>query len=300
MRSVYVLVLLVLALVLSAGSTGAQSSPPGTDIFLSDLSLQGNQWKVGKPFNITSRQGYDNQPYFFPNGKNLLFTSIHEDGQADVYRYDISRKQSERLTNTPESEYSPTLTPDGKFFSVVRVEADKTQRLWKFPLRRGNPEVVLENIKPVGYHLWLDAKTIVVFVLGTPSTLQIVDVPTGKAEKVGESVGRCIAAVPRQAKMTFVHWLGEHDGMIEEMDIRSHKSTPLLKLFPENEFYAWTPDGVLITASGSKLYYWRPGTEGKWQEFADLTREGIKGISRLAVSPRGDRLAFVAEDGGSR
>ena len=32
-----------------------------------------------------------------------------------------------------------------------------------------------------------------------------------------------------------------------------------------------------------------------WKEIADLSSAGVKGITRLAVSPRGDRLAFVAD-----
>ena len=72
---------------------------------------------------------------------------------------------------------------------MVRVEADATQRLWKFPLAGGKPILVLEKIKPVGYQAWIDQNTLALFILGAagkPSTLQIVDVRTEKAEVIAE------------------------------------------------------------------------------------------------------------------
>jgi len=68
-----------------------------------------------------------------PDGHGVLYTSIRNK-QADIYRYDLQSGATTQVTNTAESEYSPTLMPDRKNISVVRVEADgKTQRLWKFP-----------------------------------------------------------------------------------------------------------------------------------------------------------------------
>jgi hypothetical protein len=68
----------------------------------------------------------------------------------------------------------------------------------------------------------------------------------------------------------------------------------MVAAFPENEYYAWAPDGTLITARGSTLFAFRPGTDSTWVEFADLAGHGIRGISRLAVSADGSRLALVA------
>ena len=48
---------------------------------------------------------------------------------SDIYRYDIASQAISQVTNTPEAEYSPTVTPDGRHISVIRVESDGTQRL---------------------------------------------------------------------------------------------------------------------------------------------------------------------------
>jgi hypothetical protein len=59
------------------------------------------------------------------------------------------------------------------------------------------------------------------------------------------------------------------------------------------DFHVWTPGGVLLTASGSRILAW---VDGRWDVAADLAADGVRGISRLAINARGDRLAFVAED----
>jgi hypothetical protein len=47
-------------------------------------------------------------------------------------------------------------------------------------------------------------------------------------------------------------------------------------------------------ANGAKLFKFDPAKDKEWQEAADFASAGIKAITRLAVSPRGDKLALVA------
>src|SRR6267378_1894361 len=96
-------------------------------------------------------------------------------------------------------EYSPTPLPDGKGFSVIRVEADSTQRLWAFDRDGSRPRLVLDSIKPVGYHAWADAHALVLFVLGSPPTLQIADAgsPGARGEVLAHDIGRSLQRIPR-------------------------------------------------------------------------------------------------------
>ena len=75
--------------------------------------------KPGAARRVTTWEGYDNQPSFTPDGAAILYTSIRADNQADIYRHGLADNSTMRLTETEEAEYSPTVTPDGKFFSVV-------------------------------------------------------------------------------------------------------------------------------------------------------------------------------------
>src|SRR5256884_6786780 len=195
--------LIVVGLAVTASAQVASPSPtpnpapPSSDIYIIDVKSYDGELEFSPPVKINATTGYNNQPFFLPNGRSILYTSIR-DKQADIYRYDISTKATTQITNTPESEYSPTLMPDEKNISVVRVEADGTQRLWKFPLAGGAPSLVLENIKPVGYHLWVDDDTLALFVLGKPNTLQLVDLRTGKAQVIADNPGRILRRVPHE------------------------------------------------------------------------------------------------------
>jgi hypothetical protein len=55
---------------------------------------------------------------------------------------------------------------------------------------------------------------------------------------------------------------------------------------------AWTPDGMLVMADKDVLYGWRKG-ERAWRALADLGALGLHGVTRIAISPKGDRVAFV-------
>lgn len=266
-------------------------APPAGDIFIIDLKDE-KKLKVGQPTRITSGAGYNNQPSFLPDGQSILYTSIR-DKQADIYRYDIRSGATTQVTNTPESEYSPTLMPDGKSISVVRVEADGTQRLWKFPLAGGEPLLILENLKPIGYHLWIDDHTLALFILGKPNTLQLAAVQTGKADFVIDNPGRILRRIPRADKFSFVHKVSDQEWLIKSFDLKSRAVTTIIKTFPGVEDYAWTPKGLLLMARDSKLFS-RKESDWAWVEIADFSNAGLRNITRIAVSPKGDRIAVVA------
>ncbi len=53
---------------------------------------------------------------------------------------------------------------------------------------------------------------------------------------------------------------------------------------------------TLVMARGGKLYQATLESQsGAWREIADWTAQNIRNITRLAVSPSGKRLAFVAD-----
>ena len=277
-------------------SPSPAATPGFSDIFIVDIKNERGGMQFGQPLKFTTFVGYNNQPSFLPDGRSILYTSIR-DKQADIYRYDLRSRATSQITNTAESEYSPTLMPDGKNISVVRVEADGTQRLWKFPLAGGQPSLILEHIKPVGYHLWIDDHTLALFILGAkgkPNTLQIVDTRTGKAETIAENPGRILRRIPHQNKFSFVHKISDREWTIKEFDLRTRTSASLTATLPGVEDYAWLPSGRLLMAKDSKLFSLVPLRGKNWEEIEDFSKAGLKGITRIAVSPKGDRMAIVA------
>jgi Tol biopolymer transport system component len=273
-------------------------APPPTEVFLVSLSPDTDSGiRLGTPENISNSPGYDNQPSFVPAGTAILFTSNRDEGQTDIFRYELASRSLKPMTRTPESEYSPTVTPSGDRFSAIRVEADGTQRLWQFPLTgAGEPTLVLPDVKPVGYHAWADARTLVLFVLGEPATLRSANVATGRADVLAERPGRCIARMP-DGRVSFVQkGATGNPSQIVALDPETRRITPIAEAMQGQEDYAWLPDGRLLMATGAKIFLWDKDYRVKvWREVADLSAAGIRNITRMAVSPDGRRLAFVAD-----
>jgi Tol biopolymer transport system component len=295
--------LLAAALQASPGAAppAAPATPPSTEVYVAaiEASPDGNI-RLAAPENVSNNPGYDNQPFFAPSGDRILFTSMRDGKQTDIYEYTFASRSTKALIQTPESEYSPTPAPGGRV-SVIRVEADGTQRLWAFSAGGGPLSLVLAGVKPVGYHAWADDRTLVLFVLGEPATLRIADATTGKAEVFAERPGRCITRTPG-GKVSFVQKsAGKEPWQIEELDVATKTSTRVTETLEGREDYAWLPDGRLLMASGSKIFIWGKDSRVQvWQEVADLSSTGIGNVTRLAVSPDGKRLAFVADEKPAR
>src|SRR5262249_9562032 len=128
----------VLSTVLALWTGSAVAQAPDADVYLAALRVSGGQVSLGPLRNITQRAGYDNQPFFTRDSKGILYTARIDDKQTDIFRYDLQSQRTERVTNTPEGEYSATPLPGGGF-SVIRVEPDSAQRLWRFDDAGSNP-----------------------------------------------------------------------------------------------------------------------------------------------------------------
>lgn len=276
----------------------AQAAPPATDVYLAPLTIRGMQITVGAPLNITSRPGYDNQPSFTPDGRAVLYTSIR-DGQSDIYRYDLESKATTRLTTTPESEYSATVMPGGRRFSVIRVEKDSTQRLWSFDMSGGDPRLVLEAVKPVGYHAWLDSTTLALFVLGQPNALVVASTTSVRVDTLARDIGRSLATPPGgQASATFTFVKRNADstwGVIAGIkDNAGWRTQPVMSLPRGAEYVVWPGPDRAVTATGTKILI-RTALTAPWVEAGDFEAAGIRSITRLAISRDGQWIAFAAE-----
>ena len=151
----------------------------------------------------------------------------------------------------------------------------------------------------MGYHLWIDDHTLALFIVGgsgKPNYLEIYDTQTGKSEFVAENPGRVLRRVPNRNQFSFVHKVSNDHWEIKAFDLRTHTSASLFETLRGSEDYAWLPDGELLMARDSKVFMVTPLSGQKWTQADDFAVAGVAGISRIAVSPRGDRLAMVVRN----
>ncbi len=279
-----------------AAAATEPTQPLDADIWVAELTPgEGGLPSLGAPREAIRRPGYDNQPHFTPDGRGFWFAALDEHtSQTDIWRWNLDGSLEQVVLSAPESEYSPTPLPDGTGLSVVRVEADSTQRLWRIPLDGSTEEPILPNLEGIGYHAWAADDRVVVFVLDTPPTLRVADPAAGPAEVVAEGIGRSIQRIPGTEAVSFVRLEEGRPPLLMRYDAATGTLEPIVETLGGGEFHAWTPDGTLLMAEGAALYAWRPDEAATWTEIGRLDRWRIR-ITRLAVSPDGRHIALVVE-----
>jgi len=271
------------------------SQPPASEIYLVDVSYSSaGEMGFRKPINITHRKGYDNQPSFSNDGKFLYYVSIREDKQADIYKYEIATGTTTQFTKTTESEYSPTETPDGKYISVVRVEKDSAQRIWKFPLNGNQPELVFKKVDSIGYHCWITNDSVALFVLGKPERLTTVG-KSMKTKAFADHIGRCTTKIPGTKSLSFISKRMGKDSItwrICRLD-ENGKVNTIVETLKGSEDYCWTSTGKILMAQGPIIYSNAPAQNKKWNELINFSSSGIKKINRISLSSDSKKLAIV-------
>ncbi len=295
-------VALVLPPTLAQAQTPASTGGvPSTDVFLSRITMRDGAVIVQPPINLTRRDGYDNQPTFDARGRVLYYTrrapnallrDSVRDVQTDIWRYALDGSDHAPAMVTAESEYSAQVTPDGQSLTVIRVERDSAQHLWRMPLTAagGTAERLVGRVKPVGYYAWVGAQ-VAMFVLGSPATLQLMDTLSGRIDTIARDIGRGVKRVPGTSRVTFVQRVGA-SWYIDEVDLTTRAVTRLVQTLPGVDEYAWVDSTTMIAGTATTLQQWTRGQRG-WSVAADLKFAPVTNISRVTVDPTGTWLAFV-------
>jgi hypothetical protein len=276
-----------------AQATNPSPAPtPEFEIYLAPLTGSGPSLKVGSPKNISNHPGYDNQPKFEADDRSIVFTRGEIATRTDIYRYDLDTARLSPVKETAESEYSATPMPDGDGYGVIRVELDGTQRLWRLNRARAD-EILVPGIKPIGYFAFPEVGVVAAFVLGSPPTLQLIDLKTQEPTLVASNVGRSLQKIPGRRAVSFLHKISAEEWRIKEVDAKGAVKD-IARAPKGREDYTWLQDGTLLISSGAKILALKPGLDADWREIGDLEAFGLKDLTRLAANARGDLLAIVA------
>jgi Tol biopolymer transport system component len=288
MKKVFCVLLMVLPLL--------AMSQVGSEIYLLDVQLSGSSITVSNPVNVTRHPGYDNQPSFHTSKPLLFYSSFNDDGRSDIKVYDYKTGKTTSLTSTTEREYSPTLTPDGKFISCIIQRDNDAQDLGKYPLEGGEPITLIDNLI-VGYHAWVDENNLILFVLGEPMTVQWYDLKNKTNTVLANNIGRSLHKIPGENAMSFVHKKSANEWVINRLDIASKKITTVTSSLKDSEDITWTNDGRIISSDGEKLFFYNTKAKNGWKEIEmNLGGTKISGITRLAITKDGKKLAIVVSE----
>lgn len=264
---------------------------PETDIWLFKLDKKDSAYIYRDGLNITNRAGYDNQPCFTPDGKQVLYVGICEDNQADIYSYMIARHESHRLTNTPESEYSPQLTPDGLGITCVVVEKDSAQRIWQYDLQGRFKYMVSPGTDSVGYYTWLNKDSLLYYKLTEPHSLHALNLQNGKDAWICDHPSRAFKPVP--GTKNFVYAVKDSASMTCRLYNPVLRSSSVYCHYPSlSEDFIWNEALGLVKSEGASLLRYNPRSQ-RWETFLSFEKAGIKKITRFAFDAHNKQLLIV-------
>ncbi|HXP53037.1 MAG TPA: hypothetical protein VN922_24040 [Bacteroidia bacterium] len=294
----------------------AQQKPPvanlpGTEIYLINIQQKGNSFSLAdttKPLDISNNKGYDNQPVFIEKLNAIAYVSSRENKPTDVYLYDLTTKKTKQFTNNDEAEYSPKLTPSGKFISVVK---GPEQNLTRIALDGTQTMKIYTCKDSIGYYCWIDSNKIAAVVLTNPISLKLIDTRHGTETYLMDSIGRSLFKYDKGIVLCQMrhngNWVAYLDVTTKpkrEHDVKNRQYQPIfqegcvdwIQLPAGTEDFYTTEDGWIFSSNGSRIVYCNVKELNKgWQILADLKSMGISKIFRLAVNKNKSKLAFVTE-----
>lgn len=267
-------------------------SQTNTEIYIFDYENIDNKITLSNPINISDNEGYDSQPYFLPNSEEILFSS-NRNKQTDLVKYFLKTHQKEWILNTSASEYSPTLTPDKKSISYIKLEENGTQLLWFFNLETQKESILIPDLK-IGYHVWFDENTIVSFVLGEPHTLQITKLDSQKHQIIDSAIGRSLHKIPNKNLISYVSKKNEK-WSIQALNPKDGTIEIITEIPFQTEDLTWTPEGNLLVSYHDSIYLYDFNKSKTWQEIIALKAFNLSGITRLTISQNGKKIALVVQ-----
>ncbi|WP_271078885.1 TolB family protein [Aurantiacibacter sp. MUD61] len=287
--------LTILATLALATPAIAQDAPePQPDIFLFAYDASASDDALSNGINTTNRPTlYDNQPFFTAGGDTFVY-SRSDGAQTDVWEYDIASGEHTQITRTPESEYSPTPSPDNRTISVV---FERNRSIWQVDRADpGNPSWLLETAgvdEPVGYFARNHASDDVLFWSRYGFNVALSHAGEPRYHFVsGHAVPASPHLIPGTAEFSFVHRQTNEEVWIKAVDPQTRAVRPITPIAGTNANHTWAPDGSILQIEGTQLHRWREGAAG-WEVIADLADHGLASATRVAVSPDGSRVAVV-------
>ena len=268
----------------------------GTEIFLLDITISSENITLSNPTNITNRKGYDNQPFFHPSQPLLYYTAMQE-GQTDIWSYNLKTGVGLQITNTIDSEYSPTVTPDKKYLScIVQRKSNGDQDLVKYNIK--NPtetRMIFESQKTgkIGYQAWLNPNELISFVLGNPQTLHYQHLISKKDTIIATNIGRSLHLIPKQKAFSFVQQI-EKKWLIRSFNPQKNTIIDIAESHPDSEHYnAWLSENTILESRNTDIFSYSLMTK-EWK-IVNLPNILLKRkISRMAI--KGNKIAIVVEE----
>lgn len=265
----------------------------------SDSSYTLNQAKYLSSYNSI---GDNITPSFISPTKIFVSSTTDKNGyiQTDIFELDLVQEQKIRITSTLENELYPKNSPNAYNFTAIREEADadRTKRLWKFPVRvkdeQDMGEALFPYLRGIQNYTWINKNIAALVIEGNnENRLFLGKVTDNSTMFISSRVGECIFKAFDSNDIYYVDKTLANKWFIkkailsgqtkEELDIQSIKIAETLS---NVDHFGLLPNNSIISSKGSKLYileYSKIQDTYIWKEIADLKPIGITNIQYIEV-----------------
>jgi len=188
------------------------------------------------------------------------------------------------------------MTECGSYFSAIVVEPDGTQRLWLYPIAGEAPELLYDDIFPVGYYDFYDGKA-ALFVLGEPNSLVYVR-GKGMVDTLDTDIGRTVKKRPNTAEISYMDRKNireTSDGKafgIATINLKTGIKKEYGYAIPGSQDFIWIDKQHLLMAKGNEIFT-KHIQESDWHSLGKVESSTHQGITRLAYSPDLNKLILV-------
>jgi len=294
---------IVFFLAILASATAATAQINDSEVWIGSLDMSGGRLAVSNLVNISNHPEYDNQPAFFPDGSRVVFTSqiadLDDTGHAvQSVIYDIANGSSTPMKGA--LGFSPTPAADGKSLMMLR----EGHVVLRDP---SGHETALTETKDAGYYARFDDRTWVLFMNDKQRRIVIYDATTKALDTMAVGANTAPFRVPGKRAVTFVasEPFPAPEGeaaknaprklVLRQLDLNDRHVTTLATIpFATSGSHVWTSRGTLLIASGHTIYEWNPAHPDDWPKAAEFDNPELQGLTRIALSPRGDHIALVS------
>ncbi|SDS65660.1 hypothetical protein SAMN04515667_2671 [Formosa sp. Hel1_31_208] len=263
-----------------------------TEIFLFDLETSATQIELNNGQNISNNLGYDNQPSFL-NDRYILFASTRNE-QTDIAKYDMRYGSKSWLNFTEGGEYTPLKVPNKDEVSAVRLDKDGKQRLYGYTMSNGESTELIADLV-VAYYTWFDDHTVVSAVIeGDDLNLYVSNVLDGRSRKYATKVGRSFHKIPNSNLVSFISKANE-TWQIKSLNPLTGVTKVIANTIEGVEDICWLNNKTILSGQNNVLYKLTLQRDNNWKEVANLSRNSISKITRLATNADASKLLIAGD-----
>lgn len=268
-------------------------SQSNIEIFLFDLETDQSTITLRNAKILSNNEGYDNQPSFIDD-RYIVFASTRN-GQTDISKYDTRDNSKVWINSTEGGEYSPLKIPNKQEVSAVRLDKDGKQRLYSYNLKDGQSKELIKDLV-VAYYTWYDDNTIVSAVIeGDQLNLYVSNLSDGTNTKYASNVGRSFHKIPNSNLVSFISKENNDQWQVKSLNPVNGDIKFITNSIENVEDICWLNHDTLLSGKANNLYKLALKEDSDWQFIADLSKYGIKDISRLSTNSTASKLVIAGD-----